>query len=666
MNLLLPITTIGAVLLFAVVCYLVARLRRAAGERGQLESSLAKARDDLEKVVREKTEELEKTSSALDAVIGERKQTERDFSVVVSGAGCLLWLGEVTQEEHGLNWQLKVLNEETRAEFLPLNLRPGQSWESGWYESRVFEDRDRCNVVSDDAIHSGKPGYTHEYRCVGADGRLRWFYENARVTVVGPGHWRIIGVCTDITDRKQREEELTHILKAARCLIWHSYVEIRDGRHRWNLKLFSEENADHFIPVKREPGQSWSDAFYASRYPEDSKRMDDTCWDALTTGKMRYSQEFRCRRSDGLLQWLYEDVKVERLGDNRWHLVGVCTDITNRKQAEEDLHRVIAGARCLLWHSTVDYRDGQFNWNLKPLNEEKVLEFMPLRILPGQSVAEAWFASRLPEDHQKMDERSRLAMLGGKTGYSQEFRCRRADGGIQWLFEEVYVQPLGPNRWHLVGVCTDITDRKKAEEELHYVITGAHCLLWHSIVEEVNGQFMWNIKISNEDSMQDFLPLKPKLGQSWADAWFECKLPEDGKRMDVTSEAALRGGQRGYSQEFRCKRADGEIRWLYEDVRIEPLKPGVWHLVGICADITQRKKAEEEREKLIRELQEALAKVKLLSGLLPICAACKKVRDDDGYWNQIDTYIRDHAEVEFSHSICPDCAKRLYPEYTGS
>jgi hypothetical protein len=224
---------------------------------------------------------------------------------------------------------------------------------------------------------------------------------------------------------------------------------------------------------------------------------------------------------------------------------------------------------------------------------------------------------------------------------------------------------LAANRWHLVGVCTDITDRKKAEEELHYVITGARCLLWHSIVEEVNGQIMWNIKISNEESMQEFLPLTPRPGQSWADAWFETKVPEDSRRMDETSAKALRTGQSGYSQEFRCRRGDGEIRWLFEDVRIEPLKPGVWHLVGICADITQRKKAEEERERLIRELQDALAKVKLLSGMLPICASCKKVRDDDGYWNQIDTYIRDHADVEFSHGICPDCAKRLYPEYTG-
>ena len=87
---------------------------------------------------------------------------------------------------------------------------------------------------------------------------------------------------------------------------------------------------------------------------------------------------------------------------------------------------------------------------------------------------------------------------------------------------------------------------------------------------------------------------------------------------------------------------------------------------GIAHDITERKLAENEREKLINELQDALAEVKKLSGLLPICSSCKKVRDDDGYWHQVEVYIRDHSEVEFSHGLCPECAKKLYPEIFGN
>jgi len=83
-------------------------------------------------------------------------------------------------------------------------------------------------------------------------------------------------------------------------------------------------------------------------------------------------------------------------------------------------------------------------------------------------------------------------------------------------------------------------------------------------------------------------------------------------------------------------------------------------IIETFQDITPRKQLEKEKEKLINNLQEALAQVKVLSGFLPICASCKKIRDDKGYWTQIETYIRNHSEAEFSHGICPDCAEKNY------
>jgi len=80
-------------------------------------------------------------------------------------------------------------------------------------------------------------------------------------------------------------------------------------------------------------------------------------------------------------------------------------------------------------------------------------------------------------------------------------------------------------------------------------------------------------------------------------------------------------------------------------------------------DITERKRQEKEREKLIQELQKALSEVRKLRGMLPICASCKKIRDDQGYWNQVEAYLTRHSDVQFSHSICPECARKLYPEY---
>jgi len=101
-------------------------------------------------------------------------------------------------------------------------------------------------------------------------------------------------------------------------------------------------------------------------------------------------------------------------------------------------------------------------------------------------------------------------------------------------------------------------------------------------------------------------------------------------------------------------------------VSARPFRDVSGNLLGIVEsfqDITERIMAEKAKGKLIYELEEALERVNVLSGLLPICASCKKIRDDKGYWNQIEKYIRDHSQAKFSHGICPDCAKKLYPEF---
>ena len=91
---------------------------------------------------------------------------------------------------------------------------------------------------------------------------------------------------------------------------------------------------------------------------------------------------------------------------------------------------------------------------------------------------------------------------------------------------------------------------------------------------------------------------------------------------------------------------------------------------GFVSDLRRRlrlrnleiEKAQVEKDKLIKELEQALGEVKILSGLLPICASCKKNRDDKGYWNHVELYIRKHTDAEFTHSICPECQSKLYPD----
>ncbi|RPI35008.1 MAG: PAS domain S-box protein [Nitrospiraceae bacterium] len=145
------------------------------------------------------------------------------------------------------------------------------------------------------------------------------------------------------------------------------------------------------------------------------------------------------------------------------------------------------------------------------------------------------------------------------------------------------------------------------------------------------------------------------------DSWWPRAYPDEAYRreaMDLWNRAVQNAIKKGEEIEpvpynVTCK--DGTVRV----VEILGANMGEKNLV-IFDDITEQKKAESEREKLIAELRDAFAKVRLLGGLLPICASCKRIRDDKGYWKQIEEYIRSHSEADFTHGICPECMQKLY------
>jgi len=127
------------------------------------------------------------------------------------------------------------------------------------------------------------------------------------------------------------------------------------------------------------------------------------------------------------------------------------------------------------------------------------------------------------------------------------------------------------------------------------------------------------------------------------------------------SLARSRGEAAPAEYEFRHLSKDRKTVWVSNLPTIVQFQ-GQTANMGNLTYINDRIKAEEERQQLISELQETLDNVKTLSGLLPICLHCKKIRDDQGYWKQIESYIEDHSDAEFSHGICRECAKKYYPE----
>jgi len=140
----------------------------------------------------------------------------------------------------------------------------------------------------------------------------------------------------------------------------------------------------------------------------------------------------------------------------------------------------------------------------------------------------------------------------------------------------------------------------------------------------------------------------------WKKAWLllSAGIITMAIRRAMTFISVLKGVSMSHGQEtgFEVIGLLGSVLMLFGIILIKP----------IFVTLTT---AEKEQRELAAKLQEALSNIKVLSGLLPICSHCKKIRDDKGYWGQLEVYIRDRSNAEFSHSICPECAQKHYPEF---
>jgi PAS domain S-box-containing protein len=207
----------------------------------------------------------------------------------------------------------------------------------------------------------------------------------------------------------------------------------------------------------------------------------------------------------------------------------------------------------------------------------------------------------------------------------------------------------------LQAVVRDITERKRMEEKLRQLSRAveqspASIVITNRAgdIEYVNPKF---VQVTGY-TLAEVLGKNPRVLKSGE------KSPEAYRELWQTITAG-----KEWNGEFHNKKKNGELYW--ESASISPIRDlagHVTHYVGVKEDITTRKQTEAERDMLIHDLHDALANVKSLSGLLPICASCKKIRDDKGYWSQVESYIQKHSDATFTHGMCPDCVKKWYPD----
>jgi len=199
---------------------------------------------------------------------------------------------------------------------------------------------------------------------------------------------------------------------------------------------------------------------------------------------------------------------------------------------------------------------------------------------------------------------------------------------------------------------------RKSEEEYRFLADNSADIIWR-----LGSDYRINYINPADEKLRGFTR-DEVMGQPLANLMHPDNvslLLERQSNRIAQENAGIKTGLSRYELPLICK--DGGTIW--GEVLSSPIRDENGTIIGfhgVARDISERKKAEEEREQLITELTDALAKLKTMSGLLPICSNCKKIRDDKGYWNQVEIFISGHSDVLFSHSICPECAIKVYQE----
>jgi PAS domain S-box-containing protein len=333
-------------------------------------------------------------------------------------------------------------------------------------------------------------------------------------------------------------------------------------------------------------------------------------------------------------------------------------DITERKRKEEMLRESEERYRILFEESTLGIPITDIETGLLV---DANSSFCRMFGYPKEELLQLGIEDLHPKDSMDHLMTAIKSLEQGEQPISHTIPCLRKDGTVFYADITGSISKVHGRKCS-VGFFMDITERKLAEEQLHEkeetlkVITEST----NDAIIIMNNRGIitfWNTAASN------------MLGYS--------KEETVGKNLHelIAPERFLNAHLSAFPQFIKTGKGNavGTTLELYAiskdhiEIPVELSLSSImiereWFAVGIMRDNTARKHAEKQRDRLILDLQKALSEVKTLRGFLPICSHCKKIRDDKGYWNQIESYIHKHTDTEFSHGICPECAEKYFPE----
>jgi PAS domain S-box-containing protein len=427
------------------------------------------------------------------------------------------------------------------------------------------------------------------------------------------------------------------------------YVIEPDGRHYFT---YLSAGIEHLTGVSVDAALRDADALYGNLLPDDFENMMQARRESAAS-LSPFTFEARRRLPGGEIRWMSYRCSPRRLPTGATVWDGIEIDITGRKRAEEALrqseHRFStlfeASPYPMAIRAYPDLRYIDINESFvrsRGFSREEVI---------GRTARELNLV--FPED----EAAGRLLLRQFGRFRDLECKIRRKDGEIRTILlsaEKIQVD----GRQCLLMVSNDITERKRAEAALQQseerfskaFQASPYPISIRAYPElryvDVNESFIRSRGYCRDEVIGR---TPSELGLSFPE--------EESTALSILEQA---GSIRDMEARIRTK--DGQVRTILMSIEKINLGDQLCLLI-VSNDITGQKRAQQEREELIAELQEALSQVKTLSGFLPICATCKNIRNDEGYWQQIEDYIRDHSEAEFSHGVCPECAEKLYPGF---
>lgn len=274
-----------------------------------------------------------------------------------------------------------------------------------------------------------------------------------------------------------------------------------------------------------------------------------------------------------------------------------------------------------------------------------------------------WEKLTHPEDVAKDVARFDRLLAGEIGRYSLDKRFIRKDGSVLWAQLSVNsVRRPGGKVQYVVAILTDIGPRKKAEEALRESEARMARVLDGS--DDGFGDFRASTgSVTITPRYCEIYDLPPGTREVSVEALLARVEPADLPPIQADMAAIASGAKDSHVWDYRIRRADGSVRWIQSRGKVvgRDAEGRPVHVSGAITDVTASKLIEEERDRVLLELQGAVGQMKAMAGFVPICSGCKKIRDGQGIWEAVEAFMVRHIDARFSHGICPDCEKRLFP-----